>query len=148
MFHASTDIVNKNFTIETFGKLDSKRRGIIATNAFGMGVDIPDIRYVLFFGAPQSAEIYAQQSGRAGRDGLQSYSIVYSYTSNHIDEIKAYLNLETCRSAAVQNEFKLKSNANDITFTLEDSPEKSLCRCCDNCQKLCKCSSHLPPVGH
>lgn len=49
---------------------------ICATTAFGMGVDVPNIRTVLNFGVPGSLEAFVQQSGRAGRDGLPSEAIV------------------------------------------------------------------------
>ena len=65
---------------------DNKTRVIVCTNAFGMGIDKPDVRLVIHYDLPDSIEAYFQEAGRAGRDGKTAYAVLLY---NPEDKVKA-----------------------------------------------------------
>lgn len=80
------DIKNINQNLFMSGKVNL----IIATNSFGMGLDSPDIRYVINYSIPQSLEDFSQQSGRASRDGEYAEAIVL-FSHKDIDTINYFI---------------------------------------------------------
>lgn len=70
VYHGGMDKDDRTRVQDMF--VSGKVRVVVATNAFGMGIDVPDIRTVVHMGVPGSIEAYVQETGRAGRDGLSS----------------------------------------------------------------------------
>lgn len=67
--------------------IHNKTRVIVCTNAFGMGIDKPDVRTVIHYDTPDCVENYYQEAGRAGRDGKRAFAVLL-YHSTDIDNLK------------------------------------------------------------
>ncbi len=82
-YHAGMDDQERRRAQDDF--MSGKADVIVATNAFGMGIDKPDIRFVAHFDMPGTLEAYYQEAGRAGRDGKRSYCVLlYHRADRHL----------------------------------------------------------------
>jgi superfamily II DNA helicase RecQ len=90
--------------------MTGKKRVIVATSALGMGIDIPDIRVVWHVDRPRTLLDYAQESGRAGRDGLKSEAIMvggwgegdYGEKEEEVELVERLIGAEGCRREVLE----------------------------------------------
>lgn len=90
-YHAGLDDAAKDIRQHRWQTGES--RVMVATNAFGMGIDKPDVRLVIHLDLPDSVEAYFQEAGRAGRDGQKAYAVILYARSD-----KAVLRTQSCPS--------------------------------------------------
>lgn len=111
-------------------------RIVVATVAFGMGLDSPNVRTIIHWGPPEDLEMYVQETGRGGRDNMLSHAILYynrrdiAANSHASDEIKRYCeNMSECRRALLMRQFTDEA--------LDLPPCRHLC--CDICACIFMC---------
>ncbi|WP_042479621.1 RecQ family ATP-dependent DNA helicase [Solitalea canadensis] len=117
-------------TVDRFRKqnawIGNQLRVIVATNAFGMGIDKPDVRFVIHLEAPESLESYYQEAGRAGRDEKKAYAVLLYNETDKIEALQkqemAFPEVEEIRAVyqALGNYLQLAVGAGEgLSFDLD-----------------------------
>lgn len=138
-YHGGLKKEQKEFVQNNF--INGKIKLIVATNAFGMGIDKSDVRFVVHYQIPGDIENYYQEIGRAGRDGLSSFCYAL-YFEHDIKIQTSFLknknNLENCidKLKKIVRLFKTTNcRTNTILNYFGEFPENK-CGNCDNCKSL------------
>ncbi len=112
-YHAGMSDIDRNEQQELF--LRDEVSVMVATSAFGMGIDKSNIRYVIHYQLPKNMESYYQEAGRAGRDGLDSTCILL-YSSQDV-QVQRFLIDQSTGESRFSNELEKLQNMTDYCHT-------------------------------
>ena len=138
-YHAGMDRVQRTKNQEMF--LRDEVKVIVATIAFGMGIDKSNVRYVVHMDLPKNIESYYQETGRAGRDGLEGEALLF-YAPGDVMKLKRFARIENnpAQSEILTNKVdqmglygQLRSCRRKYLLNYFDEPAGDHCGNCDVC---------------
>lgn len=139
-YHAGMDAATRAQNQDAF--LHEDIEVIVATIAFGMGIDKPDVRFVIHYDIPKSLEGYYQETGRAGRDGSGGQCIAF-YANKDLQKLDKLMQNKSATEQEIGRQLLLETAGYAessvcrrkilLHYFGEDFPEDN-CECCDNCR--------------
>ena len=138
-YHAGLDTVTRSQTQDDF--LMEKIDVIVATIAFGMGIDKPDVRFVIHYDIPKSLEGYYQETGRAGRDGGEGICLAF-YANKDLQKLDKFMEGKPVAEQDIGRQLLQETAAyaessvcrrKMLLHYFGETYEKENCGNCDNC---------------
>ncbi|MBQ9522974.1 MAG: DNA helicase RecQ [Paludibacteraceae bacterium] len=141
-YHAGMDAASRTANQDAF--LMEQCQVIVATIAFGMGIDKPDVRFVVHYSIPKSLEGYYQETGRAGRDGGEGVCLCF-YDPKDIERLRKFQRDKPVAEQEIGNQllFETQTYAESticrrklLLHYFGEEYEQDNCGNCDNCRKV------------
>lgn len=138
-YHAGMDGATRSSNQDAF--LMEKVDVIVATIAFGMGIDKPDVRFVIHYDMPKSLEGYYQETGRAGRDGGEGQCITF-YTAKDLQKMEKFMQGKPLAEQEIGRQLLIETQSyaeasscrrRSLLFYFGEEYGHDNCQNCDNC---------------
>jgi len=140
-YHAGMDAALRSENQDKF--LMEEASVIVATIAFGMGIDKPDVRYVIHYDMPKSLEGYYQETGRSGRDGGEGQCIAF-YSYKDLEKLRKFMQGKPLAEQEIGNQLLIETQAYAessicrrklLLHYFGEEYKEDNCGNCDNCMK-------------